>query len=640
MASMDFLRPTPILGVACRAQLSPFRPDGGFRPLAEAVGGSPMRVLSMLGMAVACGATTLGAQRSHRIELGGFGTYTRYDPIFGLERQFGGGGRLGFFLTDNIGFEVDGSVTKAAPTAGGPPAQVPSGSVRLVLSTGGTYLLGGYSRLEMGVNPPYNFSLNAVHGGLGQRLFLTDRVALRIEARAYYPPNNPYFGGKKSLDATASAGLSVFLLGGGGPHEAAPRPLPPEKPESVVVAGRQPPAPAVAPTPAPTPALAPAPAPAPIPAVERRTPAVHFVGGGGHADQFEFGVFGSYTRYDRAYNLKNQVGGGGRLALFISDKVSIEVEGGFQQPSQKVGTLAAQLVLGSVSLVLNAPAGRNLFYLLGGYSLVMFRYTLPPYDFTDNALHGAIGDRLFLTDHVALRVEGRAVWAPTTNYPGGKLGGQILGTPGLSSFTSKGQPAQARAIGWQHQWFWGGQGGVLIYKTNRQSLTYDPIIGGHWLITGKRTALYTAFEQAFFVSPVLADVAIPNTDFVGTFSFSNVRRIMGGVLAFPTQQRIQPVTGGGFALMQILTPELQSCSGCFTKADTVAAFDAADANASKAFFWVMGGVDIRQGRLSIFGHYIITSSAKAFLLQGPTHTLQGGVRYSLGTAKEEVTQEH
>src|SRR3989442_9964110 len=105
----------------------------------------------------------------------------------------------------------------------------------------------------MGVNPPYNFVLNAVHGGLGQRFFFTDRVALRIEARAYYPTSNPYFGVKKSLDATASAGLSVFLLGGGGPHEAAPPPLPPEKREPVVVAGRPAPATAVAPEPGPSP---------------------------------------------------------------------------------------------------------------------------------------------------------------------------------------------------------------------------------------------------------------------------------------------------------------------------------------------------------------------------------------------------
>src|SRR3989442_8941226 len=151
----------------------------------------------------------------------------------------------------------------------------------------------------MGVNPPYNFVLNAVHGGLGQRFFFTDRVALRIEARAYYPTSNPYFGGKKSLDATASAGLSVFLLGGGGPHEAAPPPLPPEKRESVVVAGGQPPPPAVAPTPPPTPAFAPppapAPAPAPTPAVLRPPPAAPFPGGGGDAHPFAVGGVGGST---------------------------------------------------------------------------------------------------------------------------------------------------------------------------------------------------------------------------------------------------------------------------------------------------------------------------------------------------------
>jgi hypothetical protein len=31
------------------------------------------------------------------------------------------------------------------------------------------------------------------------------------------------------------------------------------------------------------------------------------------AHQFEIGAFGSFTRYDRAFNLDNQIGGGGRL---------------------------------------------------------------------------------------------------------------------------------------------------------------------------------------------------------------------------------------------------------------------------------------------------------------------------------------
>src|SRR3989442_8964000 len=147
----------------------------------------------------------------------------------------------------------------------------------------------------MGVNPPYNFALKAVHGGLGTRIFFTDRVALRIEARAYYPTSNPYFGGKKSLDATASAGLSVFLLGGGGPHEAAPRPLPPEKRESVVVAGGPPPPPAGAPTPPPNPPLAPPPAPAPIPAGGRPPPAAPLPRRGGAPGPLRVWGVGKHT---------------------------------------------------------------------------------------------------------------------------------------------------------------------------------------------------------------------------------------------------------------------------------------------------------------------------------------------------------
>src|SRR2546428_7944432 len=76
-----------------------------------------MRVLSMLGTVLACGATALSAQRSHRIELGGVGTDTRYDPIFGLERQFGGGGGLGFFFSNNIWVELGGGLTRAVSPA-------------------------------------------------------------------------------------------------------------------------------------------------------------------------------------------------------------------------------------------------------------------------------------------------------------------------------------------------------------------------------------------------------------------------------------------------------------------------------------------------------------------------------------------
>jgi hypothetical protein len=42
----------------------------------------------------------------------------------------------------------------------------------------------------------------------------------------------------------------------------------------------------------------------------------------------------------------------------------------------------------------------------------------------------------------------------------------------------------------------------------------------------------------------------------------------------------------------------------------------------------------------VFAHYLLTSSAAGFLIQGNTHTVQGGIRYSLGTSKEGITGGH
>ena len=62
--------------------------------------------------------------------------------------------------------------------------------------------------------------------------------------------------------------------------------------------------------------------------------------------------------------------------------------------------------------------------------------------------------------------------------------------------------------------------------------------------------------------------------------------------------------------------------------------------ASKAFFWLMAGFQINIGKLGVFGQYMATSSAREFLIDGPTHNLQGGIRYSFGTAKEGITERH
>src|SRR2546428_10494404 len=97
--------------------------------------------------------------------------------------------------------------------------------------------------------------------------------------------------------------------------------------------------------------------------------------------------------------------------------------------------IALEPLIGSASLVINAlHAKRLMVYVLGGYSLLDFG-TRAPYRFTDNGAHGGAGVRLFLTERVALRLEGRAIYSPSTQSTfGPKTATHYVGTAGLSVF--------------------------------------------------------------------------------------------------------------------------------------------------------------------------------------------------------------
>ena len=387
-----------------------------------------------------------------------------------------------------------------------------------------------------------------------------------------------------------------------------------------------------------------------------------------HRFQFEVGGFASFTRFDRAFLLDNQIGGGGRLGFWITDWLGIEGDGLYMRPHPTGGGTgtAFPVWFGSGSLVLNFGSEKS-FYILGGYSAMDFNSNGG--GFRDAGAHGAIGDRIYISDRAALRLEARAYFAPNTQFPGtSKWAGQLVGTAGLSFFLGpthrespfpevpkakrdsilaaggkvpeakpRGGPTyEQRSSDWQHKWYWGGEAGILVFRTNFDSYSFEPTFGGHWLITGKRTALYASFEQSLFISPRHVTIVEPSGAVTpGNVQFDNLRRIMVGVLAFPAQLRVEPFAGGGFAIMEALNVQV-SCASC-TGSDLGQLQDEADRAATKAFFWWMGGIDIKQGRLALYGQYILTSAAANFLIQGTTHTFQGGVRYSFGTSKEGVT---
>ncbi len=366
------------------------------------------------------------------------------------------------------------------------------------------------------------------------------------------------------------------------------------------------------------------------------------------SQSIEFGGFGSYWRFDHLYFLKNSFGGGARIAYAWSDRLSIEVTGDF---TKTVDTASAQNVAVSAvggNVVFNFPMGdRATLYATGGFTRLVFGPD-PPYNFTDNMVNGGLGARVFLSPHLALRLDARAMYNrqnrdPLNPTPRGSWTGQVEGGAGLSYFFIP--PQQGRGFSRQYQWYWGAQGGAFISKTNTQPYVYDPIIGGHWLITARRTALYVAYEQALFLSDAQAVIFDPSSSgcSLGTgpcrdVSFHDMRRIMFGVLAFPAQKVIEPFGGGGFAIMQVLNPTID-CSGGCSSSQFAEASDRVNELSSRAFFWLMGGLQINySSKLNVFAHYLLTSGASNFLLQSNTHTFQGGIRYSMGSAKEGVTE--
>ncbi|MEP6491370.1 MAG: OmpA family protein [bacterium] len=233
---------------------------------------SPQRLLmSVLAGSLAIGSSALlSAQSAGNVEIGGFGQFTRTDAAWRVKNGYGGGGRLGVFLTRHWELEADAGIStfdnEPPRAAGNSTSQVLTGQLTYNIPFG----LGGRTHqllLEAGAGGQ-RFADHAdftVPLGGGLRFMLGDALALRFDGIVQYVenPTASTFGfpvvvgvnrtAARSSNVEIRAGLS-FLLGNG--KKEAPPPPPPV----VAPAPRQ----ETPPPPAPrreTPPPAPAPAP-------------------------------------------------------------------------------------------------------------------------------------------------------------------------------------------------------------------------------------------------------------------------------------------------------------------------------------------------------------------------------------------
>jgi len=176
----------------------------------------------------------------------------------------------------------------------------------------------------------------------------------------------------------------------------------------------------------------------------------------------------------------------------------------------------------------------------------------------------------------------------------------------------------------------GGQAGAFIYRTPNQTRGGIPMAGGHMLIKARRGGLYIGVEEAFKKNQQSSYTGLGGTQNV---TFSDVRRYTFALMAFPVNAPAAPYFGIGGGIMNVINP----------RAGTTEDPIAADLG-SGGFGAFMAGIQFRVGGVSAFGQYQIQTTpsfhanegGSGRLISGTVHSLAGGVRISLGSAREDM----
>lgn len=197
-------------------------------------------------------------------------------------------------------------------------------------------------------------------------------------------------------------------------------------------------------------------------------------------------------------------------------------------------------------------------------------------------------------------------------------------------------PVFGQSDSWQRRWFWGGEGGVFSF---RSAITgdreYAITAGGHWLITGKRSALYVSFDHVIFRDSAQSAITDPTgTNGLRLVDFTRGRRIQATVFAVPMDKAIQFMLGGGFVIQQITDATAQGPYGSLQ--EVINASNAVAELDTKAFLVMAAGVQYRVGRLAVFANYNYMPSSRDWLITSDQHALMAGIRYSLTSSHEDI----
>jgi hypothetical protein len=233
---------------------------------------------------------------------------------------------------------------------------------------------------------------------------------------------------------------------------------------------------------------------------------------------------------------------------------------------------------------------------------------------------------------------------------------QSLTLLGLGSLLAVGAvEAQSGGGTGAFKWYVGGHGGITSFRSPITGREFVPVGGGHLLITARRTGLLLSVDQGFGptqATETLYQVRdsvgnVVESGFVG-WTFRGIRRYSAMLLAYPLRlPNIQPFVGLGGGIAHTT----RNSQGLFADGNIESGLS------SSGFVAAMAGLEFRLGPFSAFGQYQVTtksgfqhvsnvlrrdSQGKVLLKRddygewtlGAHHTLSGGLRFSLGNARE------
>ncbi|HTL04665.1 MAG TPA: hypothetical protein VL241_02895 [Gemmatimonadales bacterium] len=188
----------------------------------------------------------------------------------------------------------------------------------------------------------------------------------------------------------------------------------------------------------------------------------------------------------------------------------------------------------------------------------------------------------------------------------------------------------------RYRWYFGASAGAMLFSTQAQTQSGIPAIGAHLAVVARRAGVMIGVEEAFGSDEPSRFIDPTSGDQQRAVTFDRIRRYGVNLTGYPVRGSLEPYMGVGFGLMQVENAQL---SGEVFSSPAAAAESAQEANdrSGSAFMSLLAGVQFRVGRMAAFGQYQInTAPAAGMLLRGTGHMLMGGLRFSLGSAKEDI----